>query len=393
MDLELTAEQGALRDVLRSVLEAQCPVSLARSIVESDVEGIASRDGRIQTTVAGELWARMAELDWPALTVPRPYGGVGLGTVELAVMSEELGRALAPGPLAATVSQFVPAVVGGGNDAQRHRFLQPVAREGMAGTLAVAEESGSWVPEAIRATARRVDSGYALEGVKHYVFDAGTVSEIVVAARVGSGVGPAGVGPAGISLFVVPRQAVKVVPMANLDASRQYATVVLGGVEVGEDRLLGVPGHGEAALDRALQVATVALSAEMVGTCQAIFDTVHAHVTSREQFGVKIGSFQAIKHKLADMYVALESARALAYYAALAVAEDDPGQGLAVAMAKAAAGDCQRLIALEGIQCLGGIGYTWEHDMHLYVKRVKASAGMFGTAAEHRERVASLLGL
>ena len=142
-----------------------------------------------------------------------------------------------------------------------------------------------------------------------------------------------------------------------------------------------------------MQQATVALSAELVGTCQAIFDIVHAYVGEREQFGVKIGSFQAVKHKLANMFVALESARATAYFAAAALAEEDERITMAVPVAKASVGDCQKLMAQEGIQCLGGIGYTWEHDMHIYVKRAKASAALFGTAAEHRRQVADLLGM
>jgi alkylation response protein AidB-like acyl-CoA dehydrogenase len=131
----------------------------------------------------------------------------------------------------------------------------------------------------------------------------------------------------------------------------------------------------------------------MVGTCQAIFDTVLAYVGQREQFGVKVGSFQAVKHKLANMYVALESARATAYFAAAAIAEGDERRDVAVAMAKAGAGDCQKLVTQDGIQLLGGIGYTWEHDMHLYVKRAKAGAALFGTASEHLEDLAGLLGL
>jgi len=181
--------------------------------------------------------------------------------------------------------------------------------------------------------------------------------------------------------------------MDDIDASRQYATVVLDGVCVDDDRVLGAPGSCGPVLRRAMDEAAAALSAEMVGTCQAIFDIVHAYVGEREQFGVKIGSFQAVKHKLANMFVALESARATTYFAALTIAEDDDRRELAVATAKASVGDCQRLIAQEGIQCLGGIGYTWEHDMHMYVKRVKATAAMFGSGAHHRARVAQMIGL
>jgi len=200
-------------------------------------------------------------------------------------------------------------------------------------------------------------------------------------------------GDDGISLFVVPQESVRTVPMNDLDASRQYATVVLDDTRVDSDRVLGEPGTAAPALRRAIDEATAALSAEMVGTCQAIFDIVHRYVGEREQFGVKIGSFQAIKHKLANMFVALESARATAYFAALTVAEDDDRRALAIATAKASVGDCQKLIAQEGIQCLGGIGYTWEHDMHMYVKRVKTTAAMFGSGAVHRARVAEMIGL
>ncbi len=238
------------------------------------------------------------------------------------------------------------------------------------------------------ATAERDGGGWRLQGEKHFVFDGARADEIVVAARIGAATGDDGIG-----LFVVPGSAVRRVPMENLDASRQYATVVLDGARVDDDRVLGEPGAGGPALRRAVDEATAAMAAEMVGTCQAIFDIVHAYVGEREQFGVKIGSFQAIKHKLANMFVALESARATTYFAALTIAEDDDRRQLAVATAKASVGDCQRLMAQEGIQCLGGIGYTWEHDMHMYVKRVKTTAAMFGSGAHHRVRVARMIGL
>src|SRR5439155_2861907 len=160
------------------------------------------------------------------------------------------------------------------------------------------------------------------------------------------------------------------------------------GVRVTPDRVLGEPGRAGAALSRAVEQATVALALDAVGACQSIFDIALDHAKQREQFGVPIGSFQAIKHKLADMLVALEKARATAYFAALTIAEDDDRRALAASMAKAAAGDCQRLIAEEGIQLLGGIGYTWEHDMHLYVKRAKTGDALFGTAHHHRAKVA-----
>ena len=375
MDLEFSDDQRELQATVRAVLERECPPSLVRQVVE---EGRGTE----------ELWSKMVELDWPALCVAESDGGIGMGFVELALVAEELGRAVAPAPFLATAGQFVPALAAAGSDAQRRRFLGAVAERGMVGSLAVAEASGSWDPVDIAATARRDGSGFVLEGEKHFVFDGVRAEELVVAARLADTGGDDG-----LCLFVVPQESVVSKPLDDVDGSRQYATVVLDGAEVDTDRVLGEPGAVGAVLRRIVDDATAVLSAEMVGTCQAIFDIVHTYVGEREQFGVKIGSFQAIKHKMANMFVALESARATTYFAALCVAEDDERRELAIATAKASVGDCQKLMAQEGIQCLGGIGYTWEHDMHLYVKRVKADAAMFGSGAEHRARVARMIGL
>jgi len=375
VDLELSEDQTALQESVRAVVERECPISLVRRVVE---EGKG----------ADELWGRMVELDWPALGVPEVDGGLGLGFVELAVVAEELGRVLCPAPFLSTATQFVPAVLAAGSPEQRARFAGAVASDGLVGTLAVAEAGGGYEPGDVSTTVVADAGGYVVHGEKHFVFDADKAGELVVAARL-----PGTAGDDGITLVVVPAELVESEPMVNLDASRTYGTVTLDAVRVRADRVLGSPGAGAAALRRAVQQATAALSAELVGTCQAIFDIVHAYVGEREQFGVKIGSFQAVKHKLANMFVALESARATAYFAAAALAEEDGRVPMAVPVAKASVGDCQKLVAQEGIQCLGGIGYTWEHDMHLYVKRAKASAALFGTAAEHRRQVANLLGM
>jgi alkylation response protein AidB-like acyl-CoA dehydrogenase len=375
VQLELSEDQEALQASVRAVLERESPVSLARRVVEEHKD-------------AEELWARMVELDWPVLMVPEEDGGLGLGFVEVAVVAEQLGRVLAPAPFLATATQYVPAVVAAGSAEQRARFLGPLSSDGMVGALAVAEAAGLFDVAAVTTVATPDGGDWVLDGEKHFVVDGERADEIVVAAR------SAGTtGDDGISLFVVPRSSLDATPMAGLDATRGYATVVLDGARVGAERLLGEPGAAAPVLRRVVQEATVALAAEMVGTCQGIFDIVHAYVGEREQFGRKIGSFQAVKHKLANMFVALESARATTYFAAAAIAESDERRHAAVAMAKASVGDCQKLMAQEGIQCLGGIGYTWEHDMHLYVKRVKTGAALFGTGAQHLEELSHLLGL
>lgn len=375
MDLELSEDQLHLAESAREFLEAECPVSLVRQVVEG-------------SKGSEELWKKMVELDWPAIAVPESEGGLGLGFIELAVVSEEIGRAIAPGPFLATAGHFTSALRLAGSADQQRTFLGPVARDGMVGTLAVAEASGSFGTDSIETLAEPAGRDYVLRGTKHFVLEGTRADEIVVAARL-----PGTTGDEGIGLFVVGNESVRSSPMRNLDASRQYATVKLDGARIGPERVLDSPGSSSGVLRRILEEATAVLAAELVGTCQGIFDIVHAYAGQREQFGVKIGSFQAIKHKLADMYVALESARATAYFAALCIAEDDQRRSLAVSTAKASAGDCQKLLAQQAIQTLGGIGYTWEHDMHMYVKRAKASGALFGTATDHTERIASAIGL
>jgi alkylation response protein AidB-like acyl-CoA dehydrogenase len=371
VELEFTPEQEELRSTIRSVLAGDCPISLVREIVEKG----ASPDS---------LWERQVELDWPALTVPSQYGGVGLTFVELAVMAEELGRVMAPGPLLATVSQFTPLVREVAPAEVAGPLLSRVAHGEIRGTLAVAGADGSWSPRTPPVRATRDGGSWRLEGVADWVMDGSGADEIAVVARCA--------GTDELAAFVVSSEAVTTTPFRAMDLSRSVAAVAFDGVWVGPERVLAAPAGAEA-VGRALEEATVALALETVGTCQSIFDIDLDYARERQQFGVPIGSFQAMKHKFANMYMALEKARAVCYFAAATIAEDDPRRSLAAAMAKAAAGDCEHLLGLEGIQCLGGIGFTWEHDMHLYIKRAKTNGVLFGGTHVHRARVADLLGM
>ncbi|MCU1463170.1 MAG: Acyl-CoA dehydrogenase [Acidimicrobiales bacterium] len=358
MDLELTEDQRELQASVRAVLDRECPMRLVRDVVEKGA-------------TADALWATMVELGWPALTVPEEHGGLGLGALEAVIVCEELGRAVAPGPFVATATQFVPALREAGSAEQRTAFLGPIAAGELTGALAVDDDADAPV------TATPTSSGgWRLDGVKRHVLDGDRADEIVVVV--------------GERAFVAPAAAVDATAIAGLDASRQVATVSFDAVAVSPDRaLVGGPDR----VARARQEAVVALAGETVGACQSIFDVALEHAKTRVQFGVPIGSFQAIKHKFADMLIALERARATTWFAALTIAEDDDRRAMATAMAKAAAGDCQRLLAQEGIQTMGGIGYTWEHDMHLYVKRAKVGDALLGNGAHHRRQVATLLGL
>ena len=373
MDLEFTDDQEELRHSVRAFLDRECPPALVRQVVESGEP-------------AADLWAAMAKLDWPALGIPEDYGGLGLSFVEEAVVLEELGAHIAPGPYLATVSQFAPTVREAGTPEQCRRFLAPVASGEVTGALALADHPRRWRPADVTSGAEPADGGWVLAGRKRAVLAAPDVDEVVVAARIAhDGV---------LGLFVVPGADLRIIPERSLDPSRPLATVELDGVVVTGDRMLGQPGHDATpALRRAGEEAAVALALETVGTCQHLLEMVVAYAKERRQFGAPIGSFQAVKHKMADLFVTVERARALAYYAVATVAEDDPGRSMAAAMAKAAADDCQRLVCQESIQTFGGIGFTWEHDVHLFVKRARTTGALFGSSADQRLAVAEGLGL
>jgi len=382
MDFELTDDQQELADAVRSVLATACPPAVVRQAYESK----ATDDG----TAADALWRQMVGLDWPALSIPEAFGGLGLGSVELAVVVEQLGRAVAPSPFVATASQFVPMLREAGSPEQQERFLRPVAEGGSTGTVALAESDGRWEAASVAATARPDGDGWVLDGTKAYVFDGATADEIAVVARqAGTG------GDAGLGVFVVPGGAVSAQPGNVIDPTQPLATVVLDGTPVPADRVLVDPGDPRslAMIGRAVQEATAALALGMTGTCWSIFEITLQYAKDREQYGHPIGSYQALKHRLVDMYLSVERATSLAYFAALTIAEDDSRRELAVAMAKAAAGECQRLVVQDGLQLHGGVGFTWEHDLHLYLKRAKSWDTLFGSALTHRAAVARLLGL
>ncbi len=374
MELEFTPDQEELRDTVRAVLARECPSGVVRAAIED-------------RSTADPLWHRMVELGWPALTVPEAAGGIGLGAVELAVVVEELGRVIAPGPLLTTCSQLVPVVRELGTPEQQADVLGRVAEGTTTGALALSERGvTSFDPAKVATTATRDGEGWRLQGHKTGVLSGADVDELAVIASVDDA--------GGVGAFLVRRDQVTLAPVESMDGTRSLVDVTLDGIVVGPDRVLGDTGlDAITPLRHAVDEAITALSLEIVGTCQAVFDITLEYAKEREQFGVPIGSFQAIKHKFADMLVAVERARATGYFAAVTLAERDPRASLAASTAKAAAGDCRKLLAKEGIQIHGGIGYTWEHDMHLYVRRATTDSQLLGTAREHRARIADLLGV
>jgi alkylation response protein AidB-like acyl-CoA dehydrogenase len=372
MDFELTPEQQELVDSVRAVLERECPAALVRDVVEN-----RSRPE--------QPWKSARELGWTAIDVPEAEGGLALGFHQLGLVVEQHGRFIAPGPFLATITQFLPLVREAGSEAQRLRFAAAAASGERTGALAIdhGRASEHAVGDALRA--RREGAAWILDGERCYVLDGDQADEIAVAARVDGG--------DGVGLFVVPGAAAKAQRVDALDASRPLAHLRFEGVRVEADRVLGTPGTGARALGRALERATVSAALECVGACQTLLDLAVEHAKHRRQFDQPIGAFQAIQHKCADMFVQVEKARATGYFAMMAIAEDDPRRRLAASMAKAAASDCQRLVTQDGIQIHGGMGFTWESDVQLFVKRAKTLEALFGTGVQHRERIAEMLEL
>ncbi len=364
MDLDFTAEQEDLRDAIRAVLAAEAPIGLARAVCEG-------------TGTPDALWETVCELGWPALSVSADHGGLDATMVEVALLAEELGRVVAPGPLLSTVTQFVPVVRACGDAAQQARWLGAVARGECRATAALPDPSSAMGTN--RPTARRAGARVSLAGTCRFVTEADAVDELACVVELDGE----------HAVVVVPRGAVRVERVDSIDGTRRHAHVILDGVEIETDRVLARTTHD--ALRDATEEATVALALETVGACTALFEVTLDYTKQREQFGVPIGSFQATKHKLADLLLTLERARSTCYYAALCIAENDERRHVAASAAKAAASDAQRVCTKEGIQIHGGIGYTWEHDVHLYVKRAKVNDMCLGNGAFHRARIADLL--
>ena len=357
MDFELDDDQLDLQRVVRDVVERECPPALVRSVVDG------SDDGRA-------LWKTLVELDWPSLTVPLDDGGMGMSAVELAITLEELGRGADPTPFLATTSQYVPLVREAAGSERRRRLLGAVCAGG----------TGAAVFAADTVRARPEGDTWVLAGTARHVIDGDRADELAVVAATADGVG----------VFVVPGGDVTASRTDTFDGSFHLADVTLHGVRVDEDRAFVGVGV-EDAVARARDEAAGGLAAVMVGACQRVLDLVVAHVKERRQFGVPIGSFQAVKHMAVDMYVAIERARALCQFAALTVARDDERRALAASLAKAAAGECQRLVARSGVQLFGGLGFTWENDLQIYLRRAKVGEPLLGSSAEHRARAARLV--
>uniref|UniRef100_A0AAU2AAB1 Acyl-CoA/acyl-ACP dehydrogenase n=1 Tax=Streptomyces sp. NBC_00093 TaxID=2975649 RepID=A0AAU2AAB1_9ACTN len=366
-----TEEHETLRSTLRRFLADKAPSEAVRRSMESD-------EGHDPA-----LWRQMADqLGLHGLALPEEYGGFGGGPVELGIVLEELGRVLLPSPYFATVALAGQALAVSGDDTAKARWLPAIADGSLTGTLALAEAGGSWRVEDVAASAERDAEGWRVSGTKMFVIDGHSADLLLVVARADTGPG----------LFAVDGTAPGVTRtrLETLDPTRRLARIDLDGAVA---LRVGPEGDATEYLRTVVDRVAVALAAEQVGGAQACLDASVEYAKVRVQFGRPIGSFQAIKHKCADTLLQVEAARSAAYRA-MAVADGEPAElPVSAALAAAYCANAFTHAAKENIQIHGGIGYTWEHDAHLYLKRAKSSEQLFGSPAAHRARLADLVGI
>lgn len=344
-----------------------------------------------------DVWQRIGqELFWPALMVPERFGGMGLGFVELAILMEQSGRFLLGSPLFATACLATPALLMGHNEALQTQWLEAIASGNTRATLAFASVAGLEA-DSVQAVAEPQGDGWTVSGHYAQVIDGACADLLIIAARA-----PGSHGAQGIRLFALPGTAPGVIatPLPTLDQTRRLARIDLHQVQVNTAQQLCGPDQGWTVLRDTLLIAAIGLAAEQTGGAQQALDLTLAYIAERRQFKRTIASFQAIKHRCADMMLHVECARSAAYYAACVAQERLSPDGdasvakeleLAAATAKIHASEVFFLCAAESIQLHGGVGFTWEYDPHLYFKRARASEQLLGNPALHRERIAGHL--
>ena len=369
MNFDFSDDQRVLRDQARKFLGEHASSARVRRVLDTDAPYDA------------ELWRGMVEMAWPGTAISEEYGGAGYGHLELCVIAEELGRSLAPTPFSSSVYLATEAIMLAGSDAQKKRWLPRLAMGDAIGCFALAEGPSTPTPAALATTAR---SG-RLSGVKLPVADGDVAHLAVVAARTSGGQGERS-----MSLFVVELDGpdLKRTALKTIDPTRSHARIVF---DEAHGELLGGEGQGWPLVRRLLDRAAVLVAFEQVGGAQAALDMAREYALGRFAFGRPIASFQAIKHKLVDMYVAIELARSNAYYGAWALSTNAPELPVAAAAARVSATEAFWLAAKENIQTHGGMGFTWEFDCHLYYRRAKLLGLALGSARHWKQELIARL--
>ena len=375
MDFDFTQEQVMLRNLTREFLSRESTPRAVRAAME-DPRGFSDA-----------TWRQMAEMGLPGVAIDAGYGGQGLGMVELALVLDEMGRAAYPGPYFATALLAASAITASGQDNQMARYLPDIAHGRTRATLALIDQALAWTAPGVTMRAERRGDGFVLSGEKRLVPFAEAADLLLVLARTRDG------GDDGTTLFAVPRdtRGVSSSPNVEMDRTNQTSTVAFDGVSVGADAVIGQVDRGWAVLGPTLQRAAVGASAEMLGAARRCMDMSVEYAKVRQQFGQPIGMFQAIKHTCAEMLLEVENAHGAVYYAAWALDAGSPDAALAASAAKAYVSEAARKVCGSAIQVHGGIGFTWEYDLHLYFKRAKHFEPLYGDADFHREQALRLM--
>lgn len=371
MNVEMTEEQKMLRDSVAKFLQNEAPLEKVRELADEP------------TGSTPELWQTIAEQGWLGVMVPEDLGGLGLGVAELAIVCEEMGRGVLPGPYLSTVLA-THAIVLGGADAAKSAWIEKAVAGEARGALALLEGDGQLGASSVQLKAEKSADGYTLSGTKSLVADAEAAEFFIVAARTANG-------EDGTTLFVVDKAADGVSVAGNklMDLTSRSGQLTLNGVSVGSDAVVGTVGQGWEIVEQVLLVANVCIAAGCVAGCDHVFKMTIGYAKERTQFGVLIGSFQAVKHPLARLFAKNESARSAYQYAAWAVDAKDPGARAAVAVARIACTEAFRNTTMDCLQAHGGIGFTWEYDLHLFMKRAKHNQYFLGEARDYEEVIAT----
>ncbi len=375
MNFAFSDEQEEFRSSLRRFLEEKSPATEVLRLIDT-------ADGYDRS-----IWKQMAaELGLQGIQIPEAYGGQGFGFLELAITMEEMGRVLLCGPFFSSVCLAAGALLHAGSEAQKTALLPGIASGATLATLALLDDVAGWRPGDVELEFSRDDDAYVLTGRKRFVTDAAAADLILVVARV-----PGTRGEDGLTLLAVRGGApgVKTSPVESLDPTRRLADVEFAGARA---ECVGAEGGIAPALVRTLDQACVALAAECAGGTQRCLDDAVEYAKHRVQFARPIGSFQAIKHKCADVLLEVESAKTAAHYAAWAAAENPEELPLAASVAKAFCAEAYQRAAVENVQIHGGIGFTWEATPHLYYRRARANQTLLGDATHHHRRIADLKG-
>ena len=374
MDFALDEDQVALQSVLREFLTDRSP----EAAVRAQLEDAAGYDRDLWDLMAGQLGVC-------GMAVPEEYGGAGFSFFELGLVLEELGRSLTVSPFFASCVMAAQLLLAVDDESARKDYLPGIAAGSLIASVALAEDSGSWRPEDVTTRAEERDGAWRLTGHKSYVLDGAVAGLLLVIARTDDG-------PAIFAVDTTPDGAEGLVlePLPTMDQTRKQARVTFDGTSA---RLLGTAAGAQAALATMLDRSAIALAADALGGTGKVLEMSVEYAKIREQFGRPIGSFQAIKHKCASMLVDLESSRSAVYYALWAVSAGNPDERTVAPLAKAYCVDTYLHAAGENIQIHGGIGFTWEHPAHLYLKRAKSSQVLLGDSDFHRQQLADRIGI